>query len=52
MLMHIVLSIRVRIQGVKYHYFDKQQAFTWVHSFELAVEVFRRIGDFYPVRVH
>eukprot|EP00958_Prasinococcus_capsulatus_P004319 scaffold401_cov399-Prasinococcus_capsulatus_cf.AAC.3 len=39
-------------QGLKYHYFDKQQAFTWVHSFELALEVFRRLGDFFPLRVH
>lgn len=27
-----------------YHYFDRRQGMTWVHSFDLAVEAFKEMG--------
>jgi hypothetical protein len=35
-----------------YHYFDQRAAMTWVHSFDLAMEVYRRLGQHAPVTVH
>eukprot|EP00191_Tetraselmis_sp_GSL018_P021150 CAMPEP_0177583778 /NCGR_PEP_ID=MMETSP0419_2-20121207/3511_1 /TAXON_ID=582737 /ORGANISM="Tetraselmis sp., Strain GSL018" /LENGTH=465 /DNA_ID=CAMNT_0019073207 /DNA_START=237 /DNA_END=1635 /DNA_ORIENTATION=+ len=35
----------------RYHYFDNREGMTEVHSFDLAMEVFRRIGEEYPVRL-
>lgn len=29
-----------------YHYFDRRQGMTWVHSFDLAVEAFREMGKY------
>eukprot|EP00873_Tetraselmis_striata_P013649 jgi/Tetstr1/433913/TSEL_023093.t1 len=34
-----------------YHYFDDREGMTEVHSFDLAMEVFRRVGEHYPVTV-
>jgi len=35
-----------------YHYFDQRAAMTSVHSFDLAMEVYRRLGLHAPVTVH
>jgi len=35
----------------RYHYFDEREGMTDVHSFDLAMEVFRRIGQEYPLDV-
>uniref|UniRef100_A0A061S222 N-acetylgalactosaminide alpha-2,6-sialyltransferase (Sialyltransferase 7E) n=1 Tax=Tetraselmis sp. GSL018 TaxID=582737 RepID=A0A061S222_9CHLO len=40
------------MQRVKYHYFDKVQGFTNVHSFELTVKVFQHLGSVgFPIRI-
>jgi len=36
----------------RYHYFDRREGMTDVHSFDMAVELFRRIGKAFPLEVH
>ncbi|KAK3238722.1 glycosyltransferase 29 protein [Cymbomonas tetramitiformis] len=35
----------------RYHYFDTRVAMTWVHSFDLAVELYKRIGQHAKVKM-
>ena len=35
-----------------YHYFDVRAAMTWVHSFDLAIEVYRRIAQHFPLQLN
>ena len=36
----------------KYHYFDDRAGMVNVHSFDMAMEIFRRISKAYPMRIH
>ena len=36
----------------RYHYFDDRAGMVNVHSFDMALEIFRRIALAYPVRLH
>lgn len=36
----------------RYHYFDDRAGMVNVHSFDMALEIFRRISKAYPMRIH